>query len=327
MQQAGLQGKLDELGLTEILQIMGISRQTGLLVLKSLGKEAVLYFKDGLLVRASSTGFQQNLGELLIRKGAVSHDIIQQALVIQQQEQFRQRIGTILHQRFELDQHLIEETVKEQIKNILQTLAVWNKGSFECIHQDVELVDGASIDPVQLVTWLEKNPLGLASVSEQPQKTVSVPAPQEIKHDTVLDDVVSKDRPPLLIIDDDPAICTLLDRELSDRFMVTTATDLEKAVNEIQRLATGAIKPVLLVDLIIPLPDGSGVMGGRELIRRMGRTAKRFKIIAMTDFNHAEAKEELLAAGHDYLIKPRQGSVKNEVISSEFIEQLQTALI
>ena len=58
---SGLHGKLEELGLDEILQIIGISRRTGILTLTSQGREAVLYIRDGLLVRISSTGIQQKL--------------------------------------------------------------------------------------------------------------------------------------------------------------------------------------------------------------------------------------------------------------------------
>jgi hypothetical protein len=109
--QSGLHGKLEELGLDEILQIVGVSRRTGILTLKSRGREAVLQFRDGLLVRVTSTGFQQSLGELLIRNGAATPEMVQQALAIQQQEQFRERIGTILHHRFHVDLQLIEQTV------------------------------------------------------------------------------------------------------------------------------------------------------------------------------------------------------------------------
>lgn len=47
--QSGLHGKLEELGLDEILQIVGVSRRTGIPTPESRGREAVPQFRDGPL--------------------------------------------------------------------------------------------------------------------------------------------------------------------------------------------------------------------------------------------------------------------------------------
>ena len=66
-----LVGNLDDLGLGEILQIVSLSRKSGTLSLRSQGREATVVFRQGQVVRASSSKFPQSLGELLTNKSVI----------------------------------------------------------------------------------------------------------------------------------------------------------------------------------------------------------------------------------------------------------------
>ncbi len=323
--QSGLHGKLDELGLDEILQIVGVSRRTGILTLKSKGREAVLYFRDGLLVRVTSTGFQQSLGELLVRKGAVASEVLQQALIVQQQQGFQQRIGTILHQHFKVDLLMIEQTVREQITNVLMTLFAWTEGSFDCSSCDVETVDAAYLDPVQLILELGDNaPDQLLATGIQMQNDLGADKGQEPSEPIVQSPQPA--RPALVVVDDDTAMAEALAAGLQVWFDTTSFSRSEEALVKIDALCRSGNRPVVLVDLIMPKMDGSGVLGGLELIHLLHKNFNPITIVTLSDFHHADAVQELSDLGYPCLLKPRRGDTKGEQFAALMIrlkEQLK----
>src|SRR5476649_273033 len=124
-----LVGNLEDLGLGEILQIVSLSRKTGILTLHSRDREGSVVFRQGQVVRAASSTFQQSLGEVLIQKGVIDLAILRKALALQQEEGFRERLGVILIKNFGISYEIVEEVVREQIENVVFTLFAWIEGS------------------------------------------------------------------------------------------------------------------------------------------------------------------------------------------------------
>ena len=328
--QSGLHGKLEDLGLDEILQIIGVSRRTGILTLKSRGREAVLQFRDGLLVRASSTGFQQSLGELLIRKGSVAPESVQQALTIQQQDQFRERIGTILHQQFRIDLQVIEQTVREQINNVLMTLFAWTEGEFDCVTCEVETVDAAYLDPVQLMLALgDSAQEQLVAEGTRLQQLHGTDEGEQEASAVVAEETVAAQMQPelpgLVLVDDDEAFAEALAGELREWFEVRCCSRSEEALIAVDTLFRSGRMPTVLVDLIMPKMDGTGLLGGLELIQLLHRNFSGIQIVAITDFHHAEAEQELSRLGYPCVNKPRRGDTGGESFSA-CLQELQATL-
>jgi CheY-like chemotaxis protein len=287
----------------------------------------VLQFRDGLLVRVTSTGFQQSLGELLVRNGSATPEMVQQALEIQQQEQFRERVGTILHQRFKIDLQVIEQTVREQISNVLMTLFAWTEGSFDCTAMDVETVDAAYLDPVQLILELGDN-------AQDQLVTESVRLQHELGADEghlPVEELVERVPeqknllPSLIIVDDDTVLAEAVTGELGISFDVTSFARSEEALVKVDGLFRAGIRPVVLVDLIMPKMDGTGVLGGLELIQLLHRNFSGVSIIALSDFHHADAVQEVSGLGYPFLNKPRRGDVKGEEFAV-FINDVKSSL-
>ncbi len=307
--QSGLHGKLEELGLDEILQIIGVSRRTGKLNLKSRGREAVLEFRDGLLVRISSTGFTESIGELLVKNGSVSPEVVKQALAIQQQERFRERIGSILHNRFNVDLQMIEQTVREQIHNVLMTLFTWTDGTFDCSQTDVETVDAAYLDPLQLI--LEMG----GGVLLEESDSVEDDSKSDSSDEPVVSSLVST-LPELLIVDDDPVFANALSNELKNWFEVRVFTRLDELFKQVDLIIKPDSTPLFIVDLIIPKKDGAGVLGGLDLIRFLHKKFSNLKVYAVSDFNFDEAEQEVEKMGYRFFNKPRRGDIDGELFTS-----------
>lgn len=326
--QSGLHGKLEELGLDEILQLVGVSRRTGMLTLRSRGREAVLQFRDGLLVRASSTGFQQRLGELLVRHGAATPDMVQQALAIQQQERFKERIGSILHTRFKVNLLVIEQAMREQINNVLMTLFAWTDGTFDCAACEVEMVDGAYLDPVQLLLEMgDTAPEQLAAAGIRIQQELGTanggasltdlqPPPQPVP---------VTELPLLVMVDDDQNMSEAVHHAFKSWFRVVAFDKTEEALVQLDNLYRKGVRPVVLIDLIMPKMDGTGVLGGLELVQLLHRNFKGLTCIATADFQHDDAIREVTGLGYRYLVKPRRGKTTGESFAV-FMQQLQSIL-
>ena len=158
-----LVGNLEDLGLGEILQIVSLSRKSGILALHSREREGRIEFRQGQVVRAVSSTYQQNLGEVLIQKGILDVTTLRKALFFQEEEEFKERLGTILIRNFGIAANTIEEVVREQIEKVVYSLFAWVEGTFDFELQDtVEVSDSIKMDPMQFMLEQGLNPQFLA---------------------------------------------------------------------------------------------------------------------------------------------------------------------
>lgn len=323
-----LSGKLEELGLDDILQIVGVSRRTGVLTLRSRGREAVLQCRNGLLVRASSTGFQQSLGELMVQKGVVESGTVAQALTIQQQEGFRDRIGAILHQRFQVDLQVVEQVVREQITNVVMTLFAWHEGNFDFTpKEEIETVDGAYLDPLQLMLEQGDDLAGLEAQGELLQQRFGVhePLPEQPVAAPAVEPPAAS-RCALVVVDDDTATAQAIAASFAEtQVEVFALTQSEEALIKVDALCRAGRMPVVLIDLIMPKMDGSGVLGGLELLKLLRGNFPDLAVVMMTDFHHQEAEQECAELGCACLLKPRRGNLAPDEMAG-FTTHLQSAL-
>ena len=327
---SALSGKLEELGLDDILQIISVSRRTGILTLKSQGREAVLQFRDGLVVRASSTGFQQSLGEMMVQKGIVESSLVSSALATQQNEGFKERIGTILHNRHQVDLQVVELTVREQMANVVMTLFAWHEGVYDfdaC--DDIETVDAAYLDPMQLMLEQGGSAEQLSEQGERLQHSLrvdepSLPSPQAVVPAAVQDR--SRERCALVVVDDDSVTAqAIADQFPVDLVEVFPFTRSEDALVSIDSLLSGGRRLLLVLDMIMPRMDGSGLLGGLEMLKLLRQNYPALPVVLMTDFSHAEAEAEAAELGAGCLLKPRRGNVESAEFNG-FIARLRSAL-
>lgn len=114
-----LVGNLEDLGLGEILQIVSLSRKSGVLELNSRDRSGKVIFRAGQVIRATATTFPENLGDLLLRGGMVDIDTLRQALIARQEKADGRRVGDILVAEFGIDRAAIDKVVREQIERVV----------------------------------------------------------------------------------------------------------------------------------------------------------------------------------------------------------------
>lgn len=157
-----LVGNIGEMGLGEILQIVSLSRRSGVLSLESRGRKGRIIFQHGQVTTATSTSFRQSLGEMLVHKGMIGVAILNSALRIQAAEGCRQLLGTILVERFGVSADAIETVVSEQIEEVIYSLLPWTDGTFSFEMHEVTEIAASNMGQVQFVLKQGLNPQYLA---------------------------------------------------------------------------------------------------------------------------------------------------------------------
>lgn len=333
-----LVGNLEDLGLGEILQIVSLSRKTGVLTLQSRGREGTVVFRQGQVVRATSSTYQQCLGEVLIQKGVIHLTVLRKALALQQESGFRERLGVILIKNFGIAREMIEEVVCEQIENVVFSLFAWIEGRFEFeVQEHIETIDGTKLDPLQFMLDQGLNPQFLAMegtriLDEQRHavKTGSA-ADENCSTDVELNFDLEADarvqaRPhpvvkhPLVIVDDDgPTLQVLAGGLRENGFDVHAMTRSEDTLIKVDNLCRSGGHPTVLIDLIMPKMDGSGVLGGIELLELLHNNFKELPIIMMSDYHHSDAEAKVSDMGYPFIMKPRRVELNTPKILQNFL--------
>ncbi len=147
-----LVGNLEDLGLGDILQIVSLSRKSGVLHLRGEADadvrqpEGEIIFQNGQVIRATSTEATQNLGELLLARGVVTDAQLKEALALQRVSGSRDRLGNLLIRHLGVPTEKIQETIRHQIEAIVFSFFQWPRGDFSF---ELKETDGA-IDKVDM---------------------------------------------------------------------------------------------------------------------------------------------------------------------------------
>jgi len=143
----GLVGSLEDLGLGDILQIVSLSRKSGLLNLGCGGVKGKIFFNDGQVVAAVSTAKKISIGAVLVKEGV---------LPTTSQDQVDARVGAqadaeavkgILVGEFKVSAEIVEEKIREQIETVVFSFFTWPEGTFSFELQDIEKEKAALNDP------------------------------------------------------------------------------------------------------------------------------------------------------------------------------------
>jgi hypothetical protein len=146
-----LVGNLEDLGLGDILQIVSLSRKSGVLYLRNEPEgdarqtEGEIIFQNGQVIRATSTEATQNLGDILLARGLITETQLDEALAVQRAGGGRERLGNVLI-RLGVAPDKIQESIRKQTEAIVYAFFRWQRGDFSF---ELRESDGA-LDKVDL---------------------------------------------------------------------------------------------------------------------------------------------------------------------------------
>ncbi|RMG44797.1 MAG: DUF4388 domain-containing protein [Acidobacteria bacterium] len=126
-----LRGTLGDFSLTDILQLIGLQRKTGVLVLEREGERVTLGFDAGRVVSAESSSrpTEHRLGNLLVKRGKLTEARLEEALRIQRDT--LKRLGHVLVEQGWVDHETIRRELELQMAETVYDTLRWRSGEYD----------------------------------------------------------------------------------------------------------------------------------------------------------------------------------------------------
>src|SRR5262249_25585504 len=153
-----LVGNLEDLPLADILQIVSLSKRTGVLTIETEEGKSVVVFKNGLIVSTVCPSPQiKNLGQTLMEKHHLTQEKLNQVLEVQKSKG-NQPLGSILLQEGLIDTVTLQQIIKTQIKSTIYFLMNQPAGNFSFDLSEVVPFDEIRYNPMETVLEGGLNP-------------------------------------------------------------------------------------------------------------------------------------------------------------------------
>ncbi len=140
-----LVGRLEDLALPDIFQIISLSKKTGTLVVRSRKGTGMVVFKDGQVIQAASDSIRDSLGNILVSQGMLAEASLSRALSLQKREADKP-LGMILVEMGAVSAQTLEGVVRKQIEEIIYDLLAWEEGFFNFELGEIAPKDTIEID-------------------------------------------------------------------------------------------------------------------------------------------------------------------------------------
>jgi len=135
-----------ELTVPDILQILSLANKTGKLRLSRLGNTGEIHFRDGKIIHAGSDSSRNTLGNILMREQHLSEDALMAALELQHLSTDSKRLGAILVEKGLVTPEVLQEAIRYQIEEAISEFLTWEDGFFRFDMMDVSTGDGITVD-------------------------------------------------------------------------------------------------------------------------------------------------------------------------------------
>jgi hypothetical protein len=140
-----LVGRLEDLALPDIFQIISLSKKTGTLVVRSRKGTGMVVFKNGQVVQAASDSIRDSLGNILVSQGMLDEAALSRALALQKRETDKP-LGMILVEMGAVSTQTLETMIRKQIEEIIYDLLAWEEGFFNFELGEIAPKDKIEID-------------------------------------------------------------------------------------------------------------------------------------------------------------------------------------
>ena len=268
-----LSGRLEDLQLRDLLQILHASSNSGLLQLQSGDDRAELLFKDGLVVSAwrqapKQSSMQPKKIPSLLRQ-AVSDHVAE--LLDWQKGGFTFQSGPLAEmvEQFTIGEHHILEG---------------GLGVDELLYDKPASLPAADNDDTSEHVAGYSDVASRLCTADQAGEALAA-----------------------LVVDDDARITAGLVAALADQGLKAQSFTTGKELLDAARCCWDAgQQPLLLIDLIMPRLHGGGLLGGLELVEQVCRLHSDARCLVYSDFSCPEVEQHLQVLGvGELLVKPR----------------------
>ncbi len=125
-----LAGKLEDVRVPELLQVLALGGKTGKLALSRPDGFGLIVLRRGRIIYAVCNGVRETFGHILMCRGLIDEKTLAKALERQYRSRKEQRLGAILVEMGALDAATAESVISEQVSKVIAELFTWPGGFF-----------------------------------------------------------------------------------------------------------------------------------------------------------------------------------------------------
>lgn len=140
-----LVGRLEDIALSDIFQILSIGKKTGTLVINSSGGAAMIVFKNGFVVRAESSELKGNIGDELLASNMIKDAALKMALDVKKKLPAKS-VGEILFDLGAVSRDTLEKVTRKRIEKVVYHLLLWQDGDFQFELDALDLKDKITVE-------------------------------------------------------------------------------------------------------------------------------------------------------------------------------------
>lgn len=172
-----LRGTLGDFSLADILQLIGLQRKTGMLVLQRGEEQVRVGFEEGRVVSAETSlrPPEGRIGQYLLRSGKLTEQRLEAAL--REQHDSLERLGHLLVEKRWVDRDTIRQLLTLQVSETVYDLFRWRDGEYDFQPGVTTTWDREFVEPIACETLLMQ---GAQMIDEWPLIERSVSSPELI---------------------------------------------------------------------------------------------------------------------------------------------------
>ncbi len=327
-----LVGNLEDLSLPDILQIVSLSRKSGILTIEREELKGKIFIREGRVTQTVSPRAGKTLGEILTAQGLISPENLKKCLETQAAEEEKELLGAIMIRTGAIEQEVLEKVVRGQIEEAIVYFLSWKEGAFNFELSEIKGRGEISVDAHAFIleTGIDTQWLVLEGTRmlDERQRGGGGPAVEDTVADAFAEEDTSAEgeaahRGGIVLVDDDPVFRDLAKEKLGRLdYRVVACEGTEEGLKGVKEFPPAA-PPVVVTDIVFPTSDGRGFLGGLELIEKLRHSQPDVPIIAITAYPDENVKIKVAGFGvSHFLIKPSGAEAEGKEAQNRFFAQL-----
>jgi Domain of unknown function (DUF4388) len=146
-----LAGKLEDVTLPGLLQMLAVKARTGKLTLTCREGVGLVVLRDGRIIYTASNSAREALGNILVCQGLIPEGTLAQALDLQHSSPEEKRLGAILVEMGALSPGDLDRVIRQQTTGIIREMCGWGYGFFAFDPLEIPEQGEVSVDASDLV--------------------------------------------------------------------------------------------------------------------------------------------------------------------------------
>ncbi len=317
-------GSLEDLALGDILQILSLSRRSGILYLTRKGEEGKIVFIEGQIISASINSSPNDILGLLEQKG-ILEDKLTEELADSINKNGSTDAKSFLIQSKVANADVIEDAIQTYMNDIVFGFFSWTEGNFDFeITENLKQIYKPGMESY-LAVPLNPQYVAIEGARKTDEKRKDQGFAEEPK-DEFASQILEMEE--FIIIDQNADSQSFLKESLESRgFRASVMADLNALYEYLETIKDSPRFPMILSDLTIPKTTGEGMLGGMELLKWTLEKKIKVPVILLSSVNNEEVlKEAKLNGVYAYLKKPKKFSRTSPDIDMfmEILEKVTT---